>query len=276
MDAIAVRLLGGLGNQLFQYAAARATSLRLGCRLLLETAALETPEAGVTQRTYVLGAFAIAAERYSVAPGEWREYNEPHYHYDPSFEAIGPGTRLNGYFQSPLYFAAQAEAIRREISLAAAGSPAFTDFAARIRGSALPVSLHLRRGDFAADPHTLSFHGICGPEHYRRAMRIVEGLVGATPTYVVFSDDAAEARRLFGALPGAIFVATPQAAPWEDMLLMSLCRHHILANSSFSWWGSWLNASPDKIVVAPRAWVAREALRKLNTADLHPEGTILI
>lgn len=276
MNAIAVRLLGGLGNQLFQYAAARAASLRLGCPLLLETAALETPEAGVTQRTYVLGAFNIAAQRHSTLPGEWRDYNEPQYHYDPGFEAIEAGTRLNGYFQSPLYFAAQADAIRREISLAAAPSPAFGEFAARIRAAALPVSLHLRRGDFAADPHTLSFHGICGPDHYRRAMRVVEGLVGTTPTYVVFSDDTAEARRLFGALPGAIFVATPPAAPWEDMLLMSRCHHHILANSSFSWWGSWLNPSPDRIVVAPRAWVAREALRKLNTADLHPEGTILI
>jgi hypothetical protein len=224
----------------------------------------------------MLGAFRIAAEAHPVAPGSWTEYSESSYHYDPRFEAIGPGTRLHGYFQSELYFAPYRDALRRELQPAVPLSASFHALSARIAAARNPVSLHLRRGDFAADPHTRRYHGLCGPDHYTRAMRIVAALSEDRPTHVVFSDDPAEARAMFGHMPDTIFADTPPQAPWEDLFLMAQCRHHILANSSFSWWGAWLNPSPGKIVVAPRRWVSAETMRQLNTADVHADGTILI
>lgn len=275
-EAVAVRLEGGLGNQLFQYAAGRALSLRLGCTLVLDTSLLEQHTAQRTDRPYALGAFRIAGSAGSACPDGWSEYQQPGYCYDPGFATLGRGTRLHGYFQSETFFASCRAVLRQDLQLARPPSALFMELSQGIRGTRLPVSVHLRRGDMAADPRTRSFHGICGPEHYAKAMRILEGLTGSTPSYVVFSDDMAEARALFGKLPSVIFAATPAESPWEDLLLMAQCRHHILANSSFSWWGSWLNPSDDKIILAPRRWVSPEALRVLNTADLYLDGTIII
>lgn len=275
-DAVAVRLEGGLGNQMFQYAAGRALSLRLGCALVLDTSLLEQHVAQRTDRPYTLGAFRIAGFAGSALPNGWSEYQQPGYCYDPAFETLDRGTRLHGYFQSETFFVSCRDRLRDELQLAQPPSPLFAAQSQQIRDATLPVSVHVRRGDMAADARTRSFHGICGLAYYAKAMRILEGLTGGTPNYVVFSDDMAEARALFANLPSVIFAAALPESPWEDLLLMAQCRHHILANSSFSWWGSWLNPSDDKIIVAPRRWVSPEAMRSLNTADLYLDGTIII
>ena len=277
VDAVAVALSGGLGNQLFQYAAARATSLRLDCPLVLDLSLLETRIEGQATRPHMLSAFAIKA---GIAGAQmrtgWVEYHQPGYCYDPAFADIGRGTRLNGYFQSEVFFASYREQLREELRLAVPVSRSFTDMSARIQAAGYPVSVHLRRGDFSANPNTLAFHGICGKAYYTKAMQIIEGISKAHPTYVVFSDDPTEARALFGDLPSVMFSETPPDRPWEDMLLKAQCRGHILANSSLGWWASWLNRSEKKTIVAPRRWVSPEAMRNLNTADLYLEGTIII
>jgi hypothetical protein len=272
-EGIAVKLLGGLGNQLFQYAAARATSLRLGCDLVLDTTSLERDP----QRSYMLDAFRIRA---SVGVGQvadsWVEYHQPGYCFDPSFDEIAVGTRLHGYFQSEAFFASHREQIRQELRLAVPVSDDFSALSRTVQEAAYPVSIHFRRGDFVNNPATFRFHGICGEEYYAKAMRIIEGLSGSRPMYFVFSDEPVEARAFFAGLGAVELVETPPQAPWEDMLLITQCRDHILANSSFSWWAAWLNPLPTKTIVAPRRWVSPEALRSLNTADLYLEGTITI
>ncbi len=276
-DAVAVVLSGGLGNQLFQYAAGRATSLRLDCPLVLDLSALEMSIEGQANRSYMLDAFGIKA---SIADASmrtgWVGYHQPGYCYDPAFANVGRGTRLNGYFQSEVFFAPYRERLREELRLVVPVSPSFTDLSTRIQDAAYPVSIHLRRGDFSANPNTLAFHGICGPAYYTKAMQIIEGISKADPTYVVLSDDRTQAQALFGDLPSVVFSETPPDKPWEDMLLKAQCRDHILANSSLGWWASWLNRSEKKTIVAPRRWVSAEAMRNLNTADLYLEGTIII
>jgi hypothetical protein len=276
-DAIAVKLMGGLGNQLFQYAAGRAASLRCGCPLLLDLAPLEARPEGETVRDYTLDAFLIEATVMDASTRDgWVEYIQPDYCYDPRFAEIGSGTRLNGYFQSELFFASHRRQLREELRLVAPVSSAFADISARIRAAELAVSIHLRRGDYASNPPKLEFHGVCGQDYYAKAIRIVEGLCAARPTYFVFSDDHAMARVMFGDLSSVVFARTPPERPWEDMFLMAQCRDHILANSSFSWWASWFNSSESKTIVAPRRWVSPAAMRNLNTADLYLDGTIII
>ena len=273
--AIVVRMAGGIGNQLFQYAAARAASLRLGTDLLLDIRGLQSDRL----RSYYLSEFKISGRIISdeiEVDADLRRYEERSYHYDEAFESIGPGTLLIGYFQSERYFSDYGGRIRADIEPSAPPSAGFDVWAAAIRSSALPVSVHVRRGDFVSNPQTAEFHGICSGKYYRRALDVIGGLVSAAPDYFVFSDDRSEARELFGFRPDITLVETDLGRPWEDLILMSLCRHHVMANSSFSWWGAWRDRSVDKIVVAPRYWVAPRTLRQLNTADLYPEGTIII
>src|SRR5262249_30692563 len=94
----------------------------------------------------------------------------------------------------------------------------------------------------------------------------------------VFSDDPATAERELHFVPASrlVHVRGDAGRPWEDMALMARCRHHVIANSSFSWWGAWLNRSPEKIVVAPRAWFTPSDLGKRNPGDLYPSGWILV
>jgi hypothetical protein len=102
--------------------------------------------------------------------------------------------------------------------------------------------------------------------------------VGARITAFVFSDDPNDAEAVLDFAPrgSLVHVRGDPHRPWEDMALMARCRHHITANSSFSWWGAWLNPSADKIVIAPREWFTPGELRQRNTCDLYPPGWILV
>ena len=275
MRPVAVRLAGGLGNQLFQYAAGKATALRLGCPLLLDVSLLEACFEGVTKRHYELGAFRVQGQVVSrLPPGEWREYQQPGYCYDAAFERLALGSCLNGYFQTERFFVSHIPDIRRELQPVATGrSAAFARLAASMDAAEYPVSIHIRRGDYVSNNTVRAVHGLCGPEYYKTAWRIIEALAPVRPTPFLFSDDRNAASDLGLA---AALSDTPPDRPWEDLLLMSRCRAHILANSSFSWWGAWLNDKPGKQAVAPRAWFAQETMRTHNTADLHPSGTILV
>ena len=148
----------------------------------------------------------------------------------------------------------------------------------RIEASRLPVSVHVRRGDYLK-PGTHEVHGILGRSpFYRQVFDRLENVVGHESEVFIFSDDPAAAEQVLNFIPGSRLnhVRGDPERPWEDMALMARCRHHVIANSSFSWWGAWLNPSADKIVVAPRAWFAATELSKRNTNDLYPAGWILV
>ena len=133
------------------------------------------------------------------------------------------------------------------------------------------VSLHVRRGDYAADPVVTSMHGLCPLDYYDRAVEYVLGRV-SDPAFFLFSDDPDWVREHLK-LRGSVSVVDhngPDSGS-EDLRLMSLCRHHIIANSTFSWWGAWLDPRPDKLVIAPKRWFADESL---DTSDLLPAGWV--
>jgi hypothetical protein len=303
---IVVSLNGGLGNQMFQYAAGKALAERHGVELALDLGGfrkhalrsfllhrLRVPEAepavaaecGVEkpptrfvrglwqQRIYrVLGRVGLPRVALSA-----NSYYEPFFHHDAAFEALGPQTSLFGYFQSERYFASIAKPLRDWFSPREPFAEAASGVLARIEGSRLPISVHVRRGDYL-NRRTAGIHGILGESYYSKAVGRLECAVGQEAELFVFSDDPAAAEQVLNFLPKSrlIHVCGDPARPWEDMALMARCRHHVIANSSFSWWGAWLNRAPDKIVIAPRAWFTPSVLRKRNTADLYPPGWLVV
>ncbi len=303
---IRISLFGGLGNQMFQYAAGKALAKRHGVELGFDLGGfeidrlrvflldrLQIPEfirepAGSLNSVGATGYFFRALRRQRVERvmaliglprlhSSSNQYREPHFHFDPAFETLGPDTELFGYFQSERYFSSIADEIRcclqprEQLGMEAQAT------ASRIAESELPVSIHIRRGDYVTSA-TAAVHGLLDETYYRRALVQIEDSIGCSPNLFVFSDDHAAATQVLHFVsPSRItYVPGDPSKPWEDVALMARCRHHIIANSSFSWWGAWLNPSRDKTVIAPRAWFTPTILRERNVRDLCPPDWTLI
>jgi hypothetical protein len=191
---------------------------------------------------------------------------EPQFGYWPEFESIPDHCCLSGYWQSEKYFKRYESAIRGEFAFRHPLDARNAELAAEI-GSVSAVSLHVRRGDYSSNPKTRAIHGLCSLEYYRAAIEHIAKRV-ELPCFFVFSDDIGWARDHLDVGFRCSFIGHNQGERnFVDMHLMSLCKHHIIANSSFSWWGAWLNPDPEKTVIAPRRWFANDT----PTGDLIPE-----
>lgn len=271
---ITTRLHGRLGNQMFQYAAARSLALRLGTEVALDTRLVQSRGEGVLTRVFDLpvvspGALPpLKAERplrYAI----WR-MTSPRFKrerglgYNPAFETFADGSYLHGYWQSERYFERIAPRIRKDFTFPAFSSPDNAEMAERI-GDGLSIALHVRRGDYLS----LRAHTLCDQAYYDAALaRVLDGL-SETPMVYVFSDDPDWVRDNLP-LPCARVVVDLNGpdTDFEDMRLMSLCDHNIIGNSSFSWWGAWLNTNPDKRVAGPARWFGDP---KLVNPDILPD-----
>ena len=273
---ITARLHGRLGNQMFQYAAARALAERLGVGLALDCrAALQRGE-GVLTRVFNLDLTdaktlpplrTAAPLRYAL----WRALGqsprirrERGLGYNAAFRDWGDDSYLHGYWQSEKYFADIADRIRADFTFPAFSNTKNAQMADRIRASTA-VSLHIRRGDYLA----LTAHVQCDQTYYETALAQILNSAEAEPTVFVFSDDPQWAKDNLP-LPCEKVVVDfngPQT-DFEDMRLMSLCQHNIIANSSFSWWAAWLNRNPGKRVAGPARWFADP---KLHNPDILPD-----
>jgi hypothetical protein len=289
---IVTGLKGGIGNQMFQYAAGRALSLRLGSELKLDLTWFRDMT-GCTPRSYDLGAFRLTA-----SPAEPRELArfekkkdlsilggvkilfgvrgqrvvEPDFRYWPGFESLNGDIHLVGYWQSEKYFKHIRSTLLKDFSIAREPAGKDKEIAGQIMATAA-VSLHVRRGDYVDSAETSRFHGTCGLAYYEKAIDYTAARV-ASPHLFVFSDDPEWARRNIAApCPVSVVDHNDASTSNEDLRLMSLCRHHIIANSSFGWWAAWLCQNPDKIVVTPARWFANEE-KNDQTDDLIPEGWV--
>lgn len=174
---------------------------------------------------------------------------------------------LDGYWQSERYFSDVSETIRQDLRII---TPPSLENARHLEeiASVPSISLHVRRGDYLTPKHQ-AYHGTCTMEYYARALDVVTSRMKVEPIVYVFSDEPDWARdNLLVPFEKRIMGHNSSANSYEDMRLMSACRHHIIANSTFSWWGAWLNLSPDKIVVAPQRWFADP---NIDNPDLIPE-----
>lgn len=272
-----VRIFGGIGNQMFQYAMAKALAERHRLELFLDTSLaveaktrpyrldlfnLSSPQLprkitqpmlrlACCQRMAIktLGRLLRATSGFELAR-ETREHA-----FDRTLDARarslpdGHTLCLHGYWQCPQYFAADADMIRREFQVKLPPSPANQALLRLIQASN-SVSLHVRRGDYL----TLKPPPVLSLAYYIAAVQIVAARL-ANPHFFVFSDDVAWAQQNLRLSHPTTFVdVNSESSAQEDLRLMSACRHHVIANSTFSWWGAWLNPHPDKLVVAPKYW----------------------
>lgn len=271
---IVVRLCGGLGNQLFQYAAGRSLAARWNTELVLDLDWYKRTPATDTPRTFELDKLHIAARQMTATeerraalhrgrllrrlpwfPRAWKHVRERDANFDPALLRAPDNAYLDGYWQSPLYFEEIALLLRKELATRAAPSSQDLQVLNSMPRSR-SVALHVRRGDYVTHTSAIQMHGTSGKDYYVSAMRKISEHI-ADPHYFVFSDDVQWARENLGFPGGVSFVAHngPNAAV-NDLHLMASCDHQVIANSSFSWWAAWLNPHPDKMVIAPGRWFA--------------------
>ncbi|RBI71568.1 alpha-1,2-fucosyltransferase [Roseovarius sp. TE539] len=262
------RLLGGTGNQLFQYAAGRALADHLGCDLLLDARHLSAR----TARGDCFAHFArarFARDDAALPPARhdgllryvlWRIFGRtPRFHrekglgFDRGFFDLPPETYLHGYWQSQRYFAPIADRLRRDLAFTTPLAGANAAMAQTISKAPSPVAVHVRRGDYTAS----GAYAACSPGYYRNAVDTIRDRLDRPLTCFVFSNDPDWARANLDLGQETIVVdINDETGGHFDLHLQSLCAHNVIANSSFSWWAAWLNANPDRIVVAPKNWFA--------------------
>lgn len=281
---IIIKLMGGIGNQMFQYAAGRRLAIKHKTILKLDLTFLldRTPRKNSTYRDYELGAFNI--QENIVDPLDNKILmvkqklklinlvNELHYQFHESTLSAPDNSYLEGYWQSEKYFKDVEDLIRNEFTVKFKAEGINKKIAEEIN-SCEAVSLHIRRGDYASNPEINKYHGLCPLEYYQKALKKITSCI-ENPHIFIFSNDPEWAQKnLDFEHPFKFITNNIGDKSYEDLRLMSLCRHNIIANSSFSWWGAWLNRNPDKIVIAPRKWFNDPSI---NTDDLIPENWIRI
>ncbi len=288
---IIVRLKGGLGNQLFQYAFGRALSERTGQSLFFDDAYFEEAKEG-TVRHYELNKFVTevncsipflirnainAKHRYirskflkvlsMFTPVQF--FNEVHFHYDEKLLSTCRNgiNYYDGDWQSPRYFNAIRSILLEELRIRLSLSPLSSSLSESIQKENA-ISIHFRRGDYVFSKSANSFHGLCSLDYYQRAIELFIK-EEKDVTFYVFSDDIewVKANLKIKNRPVNYIKHTSDETNYEDLHLMSICKHHIIANSSFSWWGAWLNNYPLKRVIAPKKWFVDDSI---NTNDLIP------
>jgi hypothetical protein len=260
---VVTRVYGGLGNQMFQYAAGLGLAERLSTRLLVD-ARWFRDVGPLVGRPFQLSAFGVApspgtVDRMRILVRRPRLFREDRPGYQPEIEGLHGDVVLDGYWQSERYFAHCEARVRAAFSF----PPSTAPLLAQIRSSE-SVSLHVRRGDYVDEKRERRL-GLMPLEYYDAAIALLRDELG-DPRFFVFSDDLEWCRGELGGRPDVAFA--DRAAPdHEHMQLMASCRHNVVANSSFSWWGAWLNPNPEKIVVAPKQWFRDSSL---EPTDLVP------
>ncbi|MCC6887080.1 MAG: alpha-1,2-fucosyltransferase [Hyphomicrobiales bacterium] len=295
---VATRMLGGLGNQLFQYATGRALATRLDARLILDC----TPRGG-PNRPFVLDRYRLDADIVRNAPGKLRHrhFRLPtaigrrltdrfHDHlptrirladrslkvfaergelirakrYDHRFAKLSGSIYLTGYWQSFRYFDAITDDLRQVLRPIAPLSEANRNWLGRIITSNA-VCLHVRRGDYLTSKD--GFARTCSLAYYQTALAHVRRFLPASQVFV-FSDDIAWCRTVLAAFELCFVDANGPDDAVDELCLMAACRHHVIANSSLSWWGAWLAHHHDQLVIAPWPWVSTIA----DHADFLPSN----
>lgn len=291
---IIANIIGGLGNQMFQYACARSLSLKTGQDLRLATDQFEsyalhngfelqrvfnidTQVATKAELRQLLGWQASPALRRLLgrpalrwlADGRWG--NEPYFQYWPELVKLRAPLYLHGYWQSERYFQEYADQIRADFVFKTEWDAQDKAVLQRMRAQPC-ASLHVRRGDYT-NAKNMKVYARCDLAYYREAINLLCKRVPGIKLFA-FSDDPDWVEEFLDPEFGPIEIVRRNfgSRSANDMRLMALADHHIIANSSFSWWGAWLNPSTNKIVVAPKHWF----LNGIDDRDLIPPSWIRI
>lgn len=277
---------------MFQYATGRAVAHRFGCELLLDVSSYDK----CVERNYELGEWCIHANTATEediarvlnfkcsssllgslckllrVKQQKRVFKEKSFAYSDEILKVVPPVYLDGYWQSEFYFSSIANILRNDFILKTSFDTNNQCMINKIKESEFnSVSLHIRRGDYVSNPQAANYHGVCSLSYYSSAVKYVTDRV-TDPHFFIFSDDPEWVRENLKISHRVTLVDIngPGRGVW-DMALMMNCRHHVIANSSFSWWGAWLNPNSEKIVVAPKVWFTGASH---DTSDLIPHSWV--
>ena len=288
-------ILGGIGNQMFQYAAGRALSLSTHQTYSLDLndfTDYQLHNGFELERVFNIEKVVKSTSSNIQELLGWRANSfakkvlrrpqfaslrgksfivEPYFNYWPAFFKLDHDCYLYGYWQSEQYFKDFADIIRQDFAFKIPLDERNKKVVLEMTNTQ-SVSLHVRRGDYVNDPKNSNIMHICSLEYYRQAINHIVNRI-EQPVFYIFSDDIVWVKEhLSIEFPCVYIDHNSGSESYRDMQLMSLCKHHVIANSSFSWWGAWLNANPEKTVIAPREWF----VNKNNVDDLIPHNWIKI
>jgi hypothetical protein len=284
---VIVKLKGGIGNQMFQYAAAKRLTYLLGSELKLDI----TDFPDHNNRTFSLECFNIDIQlantheinslKYCKETFMDRILNKalkpgPNYILEqqtgfcPEILELHDGVYLEGYWQSEKYFKDIESTIRNNFTFKTPPKGNSMKISRLIK-STESISIHVRRGDYINNPKTKDTHGTCSTDYFEKALEYFSEFDKNFHLFI-FSDDLPWAKANLNFSHEVTFVSNNDN-DFEDLRLMSLCKHNIIANSSFSWWGAWLNNHSDKTIIAPSQWFKNQ---NYIDADLLPENWIRV
>lgn len=257
---ITIHVSGGLGNQLFQYAAGRALSIKNDERLLIDRRVYISRE---NERTFELENYTINAIitpsaffdhlKYKLITTKTKSiFSEKSVRYDLKLAAQPRGAYLLGHWQSEKYFRKFSSIIKKDLTYKYKLNPYYQFLLKKINNSN-SVFLHVRRGDYISNSTYNQVHGICSNDYYTNGLKLIEKIV-KNPHIFIFSDDIKWAKSNLHTNLQTTFVNPKQENACHELEIMRACKHSIIANSSFSWWGAWLDEYGGKIIIAPNKW----------------------
>jgi hypothetical protein len=277
---IIAKLMGGLGNQMFQYAVAKNFSLKHNVPLKIDLSFLNNRNMGpnFVYRDYDLNLFNIEPDFDIDFSKRIVHSSQPHFHYSKSYiDSIsnlsleGNSVLLDGYWQSPFFFSEFEEEIRKDFEFINKVENETGEIKEMLNliESTNSVMLNVRRTDYL----NTSFHGVMGMDYLNKAKDIIEQKV-ENPHYFIFSDDVNWCKENINFENMTLVDHRYKGEKFGYYLqLMSKCKHFIIPNSTFAWWAAWLNTDEEKVVIAPKQWFTDN---NINTADLIPSNWIRI
>lgn len=255
---VIVRIVGGLGNQMFQYSYAKALQQK-GFEVLLDLSKFKTYK---LHGGYQLDKFNIdldSANYFSTLLSKLqlkKNKKEKSLLFDENLLSLSGNEYVKGYFQTERYFKNIKDILLDQFKLKKNLSKSTINYSKEIKKHNTSCSIHIRRGDYISDKKANSVHGTCNLDYYQKAIELI--LLKFKKThFFIFSDDISWTKENLK-LENATYIQH-KTIPHEDLLLMSLCHHNITANSSFSWWGAWLNKNAAKTVISPKQWFVEKA-----------------
>lgn len=285
---IIVRLMGGLGNQMFQYATAKSLALRNKDIIKFDKSffSLKDVETPRKYELYKLNVEDNLASEEEIAklrdhkrtliqklmgklgfPTK-RSVIEQNMEFIPELLHIKGDIYLDGYWQTEKYFKQFRQEIVQDFQVKKAPDEVNQKMLDLITASQNSVSIHVRRGDYITGDSAKIVHGSCSPEYYANSIKMIKEKV-SNPTFFVFSDEPDWAKENIKTDTDTYVSYNSVVNQDEDLRLMYSCKHHIVANSSFSWWGAWLSTNPVKLVCAPEQWFANKTL---DSSHIIPES----
>ncbi len=287
-DKLIIKLEGGLGNQMFQYAYAKAMEYKFGYDVMFEMSFFNITRRRTrpyslnlfnTKPKFLSNPFDIILTRFMFL------LNKKHFNVKPMFGLtfrelssvsyqddvanIKPNTFICGHYQTEKYFKTIEKVIKNDFKFKVEPDEENKQLIKDIK-SKNSISIHIRRGDYLKKRNQQTFYE-CSAKYYKRALSYIAKRV-ENPVIYVFSDDIKWVEENLKIPYEHVYVNVNSGQKsYEDMRLMSLCKHNIIANSTFSWWGAWLNENPDKIVICPDKWLK---LADVNQEDFKADGWI--